>query len=128
MSAFKPGRLVVVSLRAEDLPATVHFYQEILGLVLRPDHGHWPTFDLVGGAHLVIVKGQPPVDRVPEGARFPVLAFAVQDLDKAVEHLVHHAVDLPWGMETGPGTRWVMFPDPAGNLVEFAQFDWPLSH
>jgi hypothetical protein len=29
---------------------------------------------------------------------------------------------LPWGIEGDARSRWVMFHDPAGNLVELVQF------
>jgi hypothetical protein len=50
-----------------------------------------------------------------------VLAWEVEDLDQAVEHLQAHNVDLPWDIKKGSGTRWVMFFDPAGNLIEFVE-------
>jgi hypothetical protein len=51
-----------------------------------------------------------------------VLAFAVKNLAEAIEHLESHDVELPWGVEAGATGRWVKFYDPAGNLIEFAQF------
>jgi hypothetical protein len=51
-----------------------------------------------------------------------VVAFSIPDLDKAVERLRLHSVDLPWGVETNATGRWVMFHDPAGNLVELVEF------
>jgi catechol 2,3-dioxygenase-like lactoylglutathione lyase family enzyme len=121
MPAFEPGQLLVVSLRAEDVPATVHFYRDVVGLSLLPHHGSRPAFALGHGCHLVIVRGQSPHVPDPEHAHFPAIAFAVADLDVAVEHLEDHGVELPWGIESGESTRWVIFRDPAGNLVEFAQ-------
>ena len=121
MPPFRPGHVAVISLLAPDVLTAVRFYRDVVGLHLLPHHDDRPAFDLGGGAHLVIVEGQPVPDRdsVPP---FPVLAFAVADLDGAVEHLQSHGVDLPWGVETNGGTRWVKFYDPAGNLIEFAQF------
>jgi hypothetical protein len=46
----------------------------------------------------------------------------VDDLEAAVDQLRAHQVDLPWGIETDANSRWVMFHDPAGNLIELAQF------
>jgi hypothetical protein len=71
--------------------------------------------------YLVILKGRPlsPLDPVP--TRFPIVAFAVDDLDATVERLCVHQVDLPWGIEI-VNSRWVMFYDTAGNLIELAQF------
>jgi len=122
MPPFRPGHVVVISLLAPNVPTAVHFYRDVLGLHLLPHHDDRPAFDLRGGAHLVIVEGQPaPVQG--SGPPFPVLAFAVADLDSAVEHLQAHGVDLPWGVETRGEMRWVKFFDPAGNLIEFAQFE-----
>jgi catechol 2,3-dioxygenase-like lactoylglutathione lyase family enzyme len=121
MHTYQPGRLVVASLRAEDVPAAAHFYRDVIGLRLMPDHGQWPAFGLENGVHLVIVQGQIPASRDEGAARFPVIALSVPDLDEAVEHLQAHGVELPWGVESNRGARWVMFYDPAGNLIELAQ-------
>ena len=122
MPTFKPDYLAVVSLRAEDVPATAHFYRDVIGLSLMPHHGHRPAFELGNGCHLVIVQGQ-PVAQDPQIPRFPVIAFAVEDLAQAVEQLRAHNVEMPWGIEAGSGARWVEFYDPAGNLVELAQLE-----
>ncbi len=126
MPPFKPKYVVVYSLWAQDVPATAHFYRDVIGLDLLPHHGHRPAFDLGNGSHLVIVKGQPVAVQDTERAHFPHIAFAVEDLDSAVEHLQAHGVELPRGVETNQKTRWIMFRDPAGNLVEFAQFNAPI--
>jgi catechol 2,3-dioxygenase-like lactoylglutathione lyase family enzyme len=115
------ARLAVISLWAEDVAAAAHFYRDVIGLPLLPLHDHRPHFDL-GGVYLVILKGRPvpPLDPVPD--RFPNVAFAVDDLDAAVEQLHAHHIELPWGVEADADSRWVMFHDPAGNLIELAQF------
>ncbi len=114
-------KLAVVSLWAEDVTAAAHFYRDVIGLKLLTHDRHRPHFDL-GGAYLVILQGRPlpPLEPIP--ARFPIVAFAVDDLDAAVEQLQRHQVDLPWGIEEDTGSRWVMFYDPVGNLIELAQF------
>jgi predicted enzyme related to lactoylglutathione lyase len=70
----------------------------------------------------VIMSGRPTPPENPQPERFPLLAFAVDDLDATLEVLQQHAVDLPWGVEHNPQARWVMFYDPAGNLLELVQF------
>lgn len=114
-------KLAVVSLWAEDVVATAHFYRDVIGLKLLLHDQHRPHFDL-GGTYLVILKGRslPPLDPVPP--RFPVVAFAVDDLDAAIDRLRTHHVDLPWGIEEDADSRWVMLHDPAGNLIELAHF------
>ena len=122
MSTLKPRQLVVVSLPAEDVPTTVHFYRDIIGLRLLPQHGQQPAFDLGNGLHLVIVQGKSAPSTDSGTPRFPQLAFAVDDLDVAVAQLQARQISLPWGIETKADNRWIMFHDPAGNLIEFAQF------
>ncbi len=114
-------KLAVVSLWAEDVSATAHFYRDVIGLKLLMHDRHRPHFDL-GSAYLVILQGRslPPLDLVP--ARFPIVAFAVDDLNAAIDRLRLDHVDLPWGIEEDADSRWVMFHDPAGNLIELAQF------
>ena len=114
-------KLAVVSLWAEDVAGAAHFYRDVLGLKLRTHDQHRPHFDL-GGIYLVILKGRPllPLDPIP--ARFPIVAFAVEDLDAAVANLRAQHVDLPWGVEEDARSRWAMLRDPAGNLIELVQF------
>lgn len=114
-------KLAVVSLWAEDVAATAHFYRDVIGLRLLMHDQQRPHFDL-GGVYLVILKGRPIPPRDPAPARFPIVAFAVEDLNVAVAQLRAHHVDLPWGIEKDADSRWVMFYDPAGNLIELAQF------
>ena len=71
---------------------------------------------------LVILEGEPVQDQSSHPKRFPAVAFAVPDLDAAVEHLRAHGLALPWGVESSPNARYVMFNDPAGNLIELAEF------
>jgi predicted enzyme related to lactoylglutathione lyase len=72
------------------------------------------------GCYLTIQHGQPAFP--PAEPRFPVLAISIPVLDQAIEKLRNHGVDLPWGEETNENGRWVMFHDPAGNLVELVEF------
>jgi catechol-2,3-dioxygenase len=111
-------KLKVISLWAEDVLRTAHFYRDVLGLkLLTHHHDTRPHFE-VGDIYLVILKGKPHHAEDPEPSRFPLLAFEVRDLDAAVERLIAHEVELPWGIEESGVSRWVMFHDPAGNLIE----------
>lgn len=114
-------RLAVVSLWAEDVPKTAHFYRDVIGLTLLPHHGERPHFDL-GGSYLVILRGKPipPQDAIPE--TFPALAISVPDLDAATQALRTHQVELTWESDEHTGAHWVIFNDPAGNLIELVQF------
>jgi catechol 2,3-dioxygenase-like lactoylglutathione lyase family enzyme len=114
-------RLNVVAIWAEDVPTATHFYRDVIGLRLLPHHGSYPHFDL-DGTYLAILKGTPHPPENPEPERFPIMAFAVDDLDSAIQRLDSHQIEIPWGIEGSEETRWVMFYDPAGNLIELVQF------
>lgn len=111
-------RVEVICVWAEDVLKTAHFYKDVLELELLSHHNFSRPHFKVGDAYLTILKGKPQPAVDPEPDRFPLFAFRVDDLDNAVERLQAHGVDLPWGIEGHEGSRWVMFHDPAGNLIE----------
>lgn len=114
-------RLVVVSLWGENVSEMVHFYRDVVGLSLRDHHHDLPHFDM-GGSSLVILKGESLKPLNPEPERFPILAFAVEDLEHEINRLRKFGIDFPWDVEVGPGSRFVMFEDPGGNLIEYVEF------
>ena len=119
MTAFKAGKLIVVTLWAPDIPEIVHFYRNVFGLDLLPHHGEHPAFTVGDGIHLTIRKGTPvpPQDATP----FPMIAFQVPNLDEAIHHLQAHGVEMEGEVIANPSVRYVMFRDPAGNLLEIAE-------
>ena len=116
-------KLAVVTLWAEDVSAATHFYRDVIGLPLLAHHAHRPAFELGNGCFLVMVQGESLVPDETSETPFPAIAFAVDDIDRAVEHLEASGVKLPWGIESNGSERWVKFHDPSGNLIEFAQFE-----
>jgi catechol-2,3-dioxygenase len=110
-------RIAVVSLWAEDVVACAHFYRDIIGLQIAGHHGGRPHF-MVGRIVLVILEGRPHPATTPEPSRFPLVAFAVGDFQVALDRLATAEVPIPWGIEEDSSSRWVMFNDPAGNLIE----------
>ena len=115
-------KFAVIAIWAENVPACAHFYHDLLGLKLLPQHGPHPHFD-VDGIYFIILKGQPVPARNPDPERFPILALSVDDLDGMIARLREHGTALPWGIEENAGERWVMFHDPGGNLIELVQFN-----
>ncbi len=114
-------KLTVVSLWAEDVQQMTDFYQNVLGLpLLMIDRGR-PHFDF-GGGYLIILPGKTDKRQNAVESRFPVIAFAVEDLHSMVHQLKAHGVEMPWGIEEDNDSRWVMFYDPGGNLIEVAMF------
>ena len=114
-------RLAVVSLWAEDVPTTAHPYRDVIGLPLDSHHRDRPHFAL-GNGYLVFPNGKTVPAQNPTPAPFPVLAFAVDDHEVALQGLQAQGVALPWGVGSDADSRWEMFHDPAGHLVELVQF------
>ena len=114
--------LAVVGLWAGDVSQAAHFYSDVIGLTLAAHHGERTHFDL-GGTNLTILRGAPHPAEYAVPARFPVMAFRLPHLEPAIVRLAAAGVPLPWGIEEEGDSRWVMFHDPAGNLVELVEFD-----
>ena len=116
--------VLTVWAEAEKLEATVMFYEDVLGL-RRVGTSTDPYILDTDGTFLVIMEGQLEQPRDP-GRRWPMFALSVPDLDRSVEALHDAEVELPWGVEEfgspEPSSRYVMFHDPAGNLVEIVQW------
>jgi len=115
-------KLAVIGLWAEDVVAAAHFYHQVIGLNPMPHHGKWPHFNL-GGIYLAILQGRPRPAENTVPSRFPILALSVGNLENAIARLEANAVEMPWGIEKDANARWVMFHDPAGNLIELVEFN-----
>ncbi len=122
MSLAIPKQISVASLWTEDVPATVRFYSEAIGLTLcacQARHMDPPHFD-VGGAYLAILKGKSVLAQNAE--TFPLIALAVDDLDSAIERLKAHHVALLKDVDEDLDSRWGFFRDPGGNLIELVHW------
>jgi catechol-2,3-dioxygenase len=115
-------KFAVITLWAEDIIMAAHFYHEVLQLELLSHQEGMLHFD-VSGVYLVILKGRRLLTQNSESPRFPLFAISVNDLNERVDWLERYGVALPWGIETNKTSRWVMFHDPAGNLIELVQLD-----
>jgi glyoxylase I family protein len=113
--------IAIVTLWAEDIVQAAHFYRDVLGLPLGAHHGMTPHFNLAN-AILVIQPGETRSREAYQKTRFPEFAIRVDDLDQYLQRLEAHDVELLWGVESRPGSRWVMFFDPAGNLIELVEY------
>jgi catechol 2,3-dioxygenase-like lactoylglutathione lyase family enzyme len=124
MASLTGKRLAVVSIRTKRLFETVQFYRDLVGLTGLVHHGHQPAFELGNGLFLAIVESQDSSasGQAADTPRFPVVAFAVDNLEQAAAQLKDQQVDMPWGIESSGQNRWVQFYDPGGNLIEFTQF------
>lgn len=115
-------RLAVVTIWAKDVRATSDFYLNVLNLRLFGSLSDEVVHLRVHDSILTIMRGSPQKIDGAHIERFPVLAFSVADLSASVAVLKENEVNLPWGIESNSSADWVMFHDPAGNLIELVQF------
>ena len=121
------GKLDVITLFAEDLPAVKAFYQDVFGLEVIYEDATSAVVQLENlMINLLEVASAPelveptPVASPAAGTRL-LLTVGVPDTDEACAALEQHGVkllngpmDRPWGMRTAA------FSDPAGNVWEVA--------
>ncbi|MCP3920715.1 MAG: VOC family protein [bacterium] len=116
--------VMTVWAEAEKIEATAKFYDDVLGLK-RKSTSTSPYILDTDGTFVAIMEGKLESPHDPK-RRWPMFALSVPDLDEAVKALREAKVELPWGIEEfgspKPSSRYVMFNDPAGNLIEIVQW------
>ena len=119
--------VVTVWAEAEKIEQTAMFYKEVLGLRPVGSNANQHILD-TDGSFLVIMEGQLDQPRNTK-RRWPLFALTVPDLEESITKLNDAGVVFPWGVEEfgapNPSSRYVMFYDPAGNLIEIVE--WLLS-
>ena len=114
--------IAVVTLWADPFEETVRFYKEVLGM----DDAHQDSEGIihfnVGEILFTVMKGKPAQATNSIIPRFPIITFSVEDVQESATMLKENKVALPWGIEESAAAKWVMFNDPAGNLIELVQF------
>lgn len=105
----------------DDLDAARRFYGETLGLTVTDDEMGFLRIHLDSGA---TVLAYPKADH--SAATYTILNFPVDDVDSAVEELIHRGVRMErysgmpqddTGIMRGNGPDIAWFTDPAGNVL-----------
>jgi catechol 2,3-dioxygenase-like lactoylglutathione lyase family enzyme len=102
-----------------DVPTTVQFYRELLGLTEGPR----PPLDFpgawlyAGGAPILHVVGGRPADELRAGV-IDHMAFSAHDLSDTLALLTSHNVPHTCRRQAGSGVWQVFFFDPNGARVE----------
>ena len=118
----------VITLFAEDFPATKAFYRTVFGLPLVFEDANSAVFKFDNLLLNVLVVSEAPKLVAPEpisapgtGVRY-MPTIRVDDVDETCAELMRHGVallngpiDRPWGRRTAT------FRDPAGTIWEIAQ-------
>jgi catechol 2,3-dioxygenase-like lactoylglutathione lyase family enzyme len=121
------GKIDVITLFVEDLPASKAFYTEVFGLevIWEDDASAVVKFsNLI--VNLLRVSNAPtlvePVPIAEPGGSRALLTIEVEDADAVCAELEAHGVKLLNGPIDRPwGRRTAAFADPAGNTWEVAQ-------
>ena len=121
------GKLDVITLFVEDLPASKRFYTEVFGLevVWEDEVSAVVRFSNLL-VNLLAVTEAPtlvePVPVAPPGDSRALLTIEVDDANAVIAQLAAHGVSLLNGPIDRPwGRRTAAFADPAGNTWEIAQ-------
>lgn len=113
-----------------DYPRAKAFYCDVLGLCIVAEHyraerASWKLdLALPDGSQIELFSfpDPPPRPTRPEAAGLRHLAFAVTDMDAALQHLARHGVAVePVRIDEYTGRRFTFFADPDGLPLELYQ-------
>lgn len=117
-----------IAIICSDYEVSKKFYTETLGLEIIAEHyrSERQSYKLdlkLGNRYVIELFSFPdPPKRIsrPEAAGLRHLAFAVSDLEKAIQHLKENGVDSePIRVDEFTNKRFTFFSDPDGLPLEF---------
>jgi catechol 2,3-dioxygenase-like lactoylglutathione lyase family enzyme len=125
-------RILETALYAENLVETADFYEHVLGLERFAEVKGRHAFFRTEGQVLLLFKPSataepPPPDKLPvppHGATGPghvCFSASAAEIDRWIEHLSAHRIEMESTFEWPRGGRSIYFRDPAGNSLEFAE-------
>ena len=126
----KLNRVHHIAIICTDYEKSKHFYTAILGLtilreVYREQRQSYKLDLEVAGQYQVELFSFPnpaPRPSRPEAAGLRHLAFEVDDMDKAVAHMVSYGVEVePIRVDEFTDKRYTFFSDPDGLPIEFVE-------
>ena len=118
-------QLLAVCLLVKDFDKALAFYRDTLGLELNSQDGKYADFKLEGTSLAIFQKSDAtamfPAEHMKSGGG-AVLAFQVEDIDKACNELKSKGVEVFEGPKT---TSWgqtvAYFKDPDNNIWEISK-------
>ena len=119
-----------IAIIASDYQSSKQFYCDILGFTLqaeayREERDSWKGDLALNGQYVIELFSFPfpPVrPSRPEACGLRHLAFSVEDLDQAIEHLEKHGVTCePVRIDPFTDKRFTFFADPDGLPLELYQ-------
>jgi lactoylglutathione lyase len=105
-----------------DLEKEIAFYRDAVGLKFLNQEGEFAFFD-DGKGHLFELwpLGVPSASPKTPAQQSLKVSFRVGNLDEAVAELKGRGVQFVGDIGEKDGTRWAIFVDPEGNLLELKQ-------
>lgn len=111
-------RRIVANIAAADPAAARAFYQDLLGLELRMDHGWIRTY----GAEAPMAVQLSVASEGGSGTPVPALSIEVDDLDQVLARMQQAGVAIEYGPVDEPwGVRRFYVRDPFGTLLNILQ-------
>lgn len=115
-------------IRVRDLDRSIDFYTRVLGMNLEGRQGFEETRGKIAGAQSEGTKhpleinwyaeDSPVADPYGPGEELDHLAFAVEDLDAALDYLEKEGHPKVLGPIEGTNSRWAFVKDPDGIWIE----------
>ncbi len=117
-----------------DMDRAIEFYQKTLGLELISRETHEEVhedcaFLQLDGCTLELLcdtdrQNGRTINQHPNPLNSPHICFSTNDMDTILSMLKEKKIPLIKPMQHIPGhARWIYFPDPDGNVLEFIQWD-----
>lgn len=116
---------IITFLATDDLEATAHFYEEMLGLEMALDQGTCRIYRVASGGFLGFCERSDAPE--PDGV---IATFVTDEVDDAHEELVARGVDVeqPPAYNDEYDIYHCFLRDPNGYLLEIQRFEdpaWP---
>jgi glyoxylase I family protein len=129
VTMLKPSKDAVdVGLLVSDLPASLHFYKDLLGLTLietmpvRLGTMHRLRF---GNSDFKLIEPKPAPPKSPAGLEtqlgFRYITFSIQNLAEISARLKENKIEFISEREIRPGVRIALVKDPEGNVIELLE-------
>jgi len=124
----KLNRVHHIAIICSDYQKSKHFYSEVLGLnikqeVFREERNSYKLDLEVAGQYQVELFSFPdprPRPSRPEATGLRHIAFEVDNIDEAVNHIQSHNIFIePIRVDEFTGKRFTFFADPDGLPIEF---------
>jgi len=105
---------IVCNIETAEPAAAQSFYQDVLGLDLRMDHGWIATYGTTERMEIQVSFASEGGAHTP----VPALSVEVDDLDAALERVRHAGIPVEYGPAEEPwGVRRFFVRDPFGKLI-----------